>query len=900
MIKKTDWLKFFDENDIPIENQYNWYYSGLSISECKTAINNGWDNTDDNKIINNCVEHRNFRKINVLKVKKSELDISLNILDKILNKNTNTFKLLPENFENDTINNLNDAFLPNGAQKQDLLKAIKDKRNTFRYKINEPNNEYDNDRLDPNQYKKIIKSIDKTNEWKFEKWKNKVTPEFLNKFLGDFLNRKGDENLTEKNLDGWLKGEESLPNQDKLKGYTLISKPESKIRVAEIKDSKFTGKINEILITGAEVLKKESELDKSLAGAYLLPYVFNLIEFDPEKLKNDDGYNSNNFAKIKEVSIKLKGGKEIKRKIPDVDGPGILPILTGGGKTTKLVRCLLTCIFPGKHVVLIIPNEELAADAANHHNTWLQYSNGIPYKCVIHGKEGELPYTVKNGELASWIDGNDKTKKTSGEIKKSTLSILQLHHLVRYIACEKVKINELKDSKKHYNNFNEILINIKEKLIDKEDTIIIFDEAYFSNTSYQVVQPLIIRMGYKVLLMSATFPKKNFSISTSKPREVYSINKFSNQTNWENEKTQIFFRTTTNEYPRKINGEEDIDAEPLLKSGLTHKQFKLLEESDVPYVIFDSTNSSAVSGITEGMPLGSLFIANINHEMGFSPDVDNVILTGETQLQKLGKGSGAERWIYDNNDIRFLSVASMVQQIGQVGRLRKGKAFLTTQQLEELIPSDDIVFHIINGIMLSASEEPMKKLNSLGYPFTKSVSDNKYQNFLWASIALPYKKNRPVEAVMVGVKGNPKPSSANIICPTYDNLPDPDVKDKNLWALHIDGKLPPPELDLDNMKNIQLTIVDGEIQKDYSIIISGSKTIDKTKKSIQSSKFNYNKNYLDKDGFPTMFRCENCDRMMKQLFNITLKNYHKYLFCEFCISELDIITYTSGIGFHEK
>ena len=104
----------------------------------------------------------------------------------------------------------------------------------------------------------------------------------------------------------------------------------------------------------------------------------------------------------------------------------------------------------------------------------------------------------------------------------------------------------------------------------------------------------------------------------------------------------------------------------------------------------------------------------------------------------------------------------MVQQIGRVGRLRKGKAFLTIQQLEELTPPDDIVYHLISGVMLPGSAKPMKKLNTLGYPFTKSINDHKYQNFLWASIAFPDKQNRLVEAVMIGVLGDPKPSSVSI------------------------------------------------------------------------------------------------------------------------------------------
>ncbi|CAG8814547.1 4344_t:CDS:2, partial [Cetraspora pellucida] len=323
-----------------------------------------------------------------------------------------------------------------------------------------------------------------------------------------------------------------------------------------------------------------------------------------------------------------------------------------------------------------------------------------------------------------------------------------------------------------YDKDDKALKEIKNKLIDKENTIIIFDEAHFPNTSYQVIQLLIIRIRYNTLLISATFPKKNFSISTSKLREVYSITKFSNQTNWENEKTQIFFRTTANKYSRKINNEEDTDAEPILKSGLIPKKFKLLEESDIPFVIFDNTNSSAISGITEGMSSGSLFIANINYEIGFSPDIDNVILTEETQLEKLGKGLGAKRRIYNEKDVQYLSVASMVQQIGHVGYLKKGKAFLTTQQLKKLIPSDNIVFHLITEIMLPLGKEPMKKLNTLGYLFTKNINNHKYQNFLWASISLRYKKNCSLEAVMISVKGNPKLSSVNQICSTYDNLLD--------------------------------------------------------------------------------------------------------------------------------
>src|SRR5437868_14146924 len=121
MFKINDWKKFFNENNIPEENQNNWYFSGLTIKECEIALKNGWDN---HQILNNCVSYRDFEKIKVLNIKKSELDMSLDILENILNDNKNTFKSLPENYEHVKIDNLNDDILPKGAKKNDLRKAI--------------------------------------------------------------------------------------------------------------------------------------------------------------------------------------------------------------------------------------------------------------------------------------------------------------------------------------------------------------------------------------------------------------------------------------------------------------------------------------------------------------------------------------------------------------------------------------------------------------------------------------------------------------------------------------------------------------------------------------------------------------------------------------------------------
>ncbi|CAG8531649.1 7303_t:CDS:2, partial [Scutellospora calospora] len=99
-----------DELEKDIENiDKNNFFSGLNINQCKIAIENGWNNY---QIINKCVKYREFKKINVLEVKKSELDSLLDILEDILNDDKTTFKSLPENYEKDKIDNLNDNFLP--------------------------------------------------------------------------------------------------------------------------------------------------------------------------------------------------------------------------------------------------------------------------------------------------------------------------------------------------------------------------------------------------------------------------------------------------------------------------------------------------------------------------------------------------------------------------------------------------------------------------------------------------------------------------------------------------------------------------------------------------------------------------------------------------------------------
>jgi CRISPR/Cas system-associated endonuclease/helicase Cas3 len=61
---------------------------------------------------------------------------------------------------------------------------------------------------------------------------------------------------------------------------------------------------------------------------------------------------------------------------------------------------------------------------------------------------------------------------------------------------------------------------MKKKVIRKDETVVVFDEAHFNDAKYQDLQKRLVKANYKVIIMSATFPKKKFSITMSHPRKV--------------------------------------------------------------------------------------------------------------------------------------------------------------------------------------------------------------------------------------------------------------------------------------------------------------------------------------------------------------------------------------------
>jgi hypothetical protein len=96
--------------------------------------------------------------------------------------------------------------------------------------------------------------------------------------------------------------------------------------------------------------------------------------------------------------------------------------------------------------------------------------------------------------------------------------------------------------------------------------------------------------------MSATFKGIPFSITSTCPIVSMHVNSFTPVLNqrFAESKTLLFLKNT----------------------NLSPSQRKLLEE--INYVVFDKTNASASTGISYGLPKGSLIICDNTYEMGFT------------------------------------------------------------------------------------------------------------------------------------------------------------------------------------------------------------------------------------------------------------------------------------------
>lgn len=723
----------------------------------------------------------------------------------------------------------------NGRQKEDIFELIGKYRATLKYKIGEVDNETKGDGITGEQYDSALKEINlPDNQWEIKE-SGKLTSAILNELLAPYF----DKDVKKTDLEEWLveKG-----------GYRFEKLGEvENLPLAEIVDGQFTGNRFERTITGEEIERLEDEWTRQgrldLGGALKLPFsYYHVNKIDIDDIRKEDGsLNDDIFCKIDPNTGKI-----------DLS-TGNLAVGTGIGKTTKTINCIIrggestkekgeNKKMWGNNVILISPNEGMVDDAYDHHIGWLQ-KNPVTkeeYKCVTHGVfHGS--YNTLRYDLIHYINEHDDPEKPMGEYG---LSIMTVEKLLGHVARLEVDPSKLAPGRDEQSEGKEKINELKEKLVTKEETIIVFDEAHLNDVTYQDTQTKLIKKGYKILRMSATFPDKDFSITTAKPRKVWLVNKFEpeylkdendklltqtkngktvNIEKWEREKTGIFLRTTEDEHVFEVDPTSSTSKKKVKKQvlwgGLTAEQKALLEKHKIPYVSFDRTNSGAVGGITEGMPEGSLFFFSGMHEMGYSPYMHNAILTGKTQLITLGKkivvGKSItyQPWEYETPQEIPISKASMTQQIGRVARKMPGTAYLLSTDLKEVdvSKSKDLAYKFVSAL-LSEDEEADKILKNefknygirLGsYPAGKP---KRALNYLRACFGLRDKFGYRPEAIFVGAGGT-KPSESSDKCwPKFGIKPQDKSVDDELWLRHL-GTPTPPKLDVEKAKQTILLMV---------------------------------------------------------------------------------------------
>jgi hypothetical protein len=226
---------------------------------------------------------------------------------------------------------------------------------------------------------------------------------------------------------------------------------------------------------------------------------------------------------------------------------------------------------------------------------------------------------------------------------------------------KKIKIEA---NHKEYERVIEGLKIAKSKMIP-QDSLIIFDEAHFNRSDYQQLFRETVfledkknkdKPAKKVLLMSATFRNKPFSITSSFPIESREVNQFSTNTKFSD--------------PRYKDFDEKLTNSQTLLFVENVKKLNLLPIKQVPYVIVDETNVDTIEGVSEGMPPGSIIIADSKCRIGLTLKCQIVIDTAMEEVENVGGGFVKEV------TSQSYSEANLVQGRGRGGR-REGAIYYT-------------------------------------------------------------------------------------------------------------------------------------------------------------------------------------------------------------------------------
>lgn len=686
-----------DENKIDLWRTEKTGLSGEGHEERK-AFNNGW--VDPTKIRNKEVDYEGD-KINVLTYNKAKLDKALKILQSINNTNSQHDDGYPLDEWEIAIGQLKDEELPEKYQQETIRKAREDKIATFTYSLTDTR---DTNGIDQEEYNKIVEKKAPTNKQTFE---GVLTVEILKHFLGKYIeeNKKDKYREEDRDLDDFL-----ISN----KGYRIEDKPELEIKVEG----------NWEKWKGIDISKKEKEWienkEKNKQGKLKLPFFYAINGFDPDELEG-------NFC-----AFEIIGGKERLKELEGDKGQrGVLAIGTGVGKTTKTASCL--CCGGKRNIILVTPTKGLASSAAKHHSRWLQgdekwvqgnEKEGIPYKCVYHGKpHGNYPVAVN--DLTQWCDGKGKISGSPG------VSVLYYGYFLGYMAREMLDVKKiLTDVGTDIVRVNKGCIDAKSKMIP-EDAIIVFDEADVSKPGYKQTfkgtikwkKPKKNEKGEQVgeivknvLLMSATLEDNPFSITSSFPITSRRMTKFDVSLNnlLVKHKTLLFLPNT----------------------NLTDADKKVIEK--IPYAILNDATLEVAEEVVGGLPPGSLIFANSDYRRGYTfQGCRYVIDTGREEIESIVVGGMIK------TEKKRYSLPGIVQGRGRAGRVEEGYYYTISTKTEK----DEEISNASSALVKAIFGDPA----SLKKDFFKHSDSDQLVECVRAAFAFNDQWGKEPEVILAGL-----------------------------------------------------------------------------------------------------------------------------------------------------
>lgn len=682
-------------------------------------------------------------------LKANELEKYNNLLTLINDPKLKTFRDLPADFKAGEINALDNNLLPKDKPKENLTARINERRATFFYSLNEPKD----GGLKPEDLATALDLIKEDNVWKAEE-KNPITIEILN----ELLELEQPDPATVQDLTDYFISQG---------GYEL----------------------------GEDVKAEEATFvgdTKWKSGGAILRDCYKRINWYPDR--------------------------------PTF--PADLPFPTSSGKTTRVPACIFgSSREKGEdealHIVIVSPTAAMAQDAYNHHSDWLQYEDwvkGIKWRCPYHERDHGGDYTTAKNDLTYYdtetytetpnpVKGKPATIKASRDkaVGQKGVNVMEPWAILVFLVREIIKITKIKSSVAgaEKDKLDAGKLVVKAKLINKENSVIFFDESHFAkggSTTYAKIQELAQKLGYKVIRATATFPKQPFSVSMPKKGE------------------RKWMSGLVPEFTTKEG--EIIKVNELLKTGkcliflpkaeLSDKQIKVLKRENVGYLVLDETLELASTGLSHGAPNGYALFGDDRYSMGFSFLIKLCVSVVEIELKKLNKN-----WFYDGN-IQPASLASLTQQSGRVRRLIEGYFIATTKRkmtdpnfIKDIDPADDLASLMVE-CALSGDVDKLKdpKTNKFFYPSLIEVGGIKKTPtplLIQAAIALPFAdgKGRMPEEILIGLT---KGGAGDDLYPKFGVQKKPDSADPDLWA-RFEGTYKPKEIDPKQAKELLFLMI---------------------------------------------------------------------------------------------